>query len=283
MRHKWGRCKARAYGRIVDEETKGSVAIAKQDFSRILPRARAEAFTCTNIVAGFERIGILPYNPGRYGFLQEYREQQATNVSKPPSPPQSPSGARHSSSPDPDDPSTPRRRQRTNLILQNSEQIMRSPPSTVGPVLDGLHDATNELERYRTRTAIQNGRESRVFNQDELNRLREERDRKDAAKAAGHGRGRGCGCGHGRGGRGGRGRSQHIAQETSQVYQESSSDLDLEHADELLESFHGEILTIVQDDDSTSEDEGVNIENLGEKRCLTSPPYQTRSRKHCKL
>ncbi|THU90045.1 CENP-B protein, partial [Dendrothele bispora CBS 962.96] len=49
-----------AYGRAVDEETRGAVAIAKQDFPRILPRAREQAFTRTNIVAGFERTGIYP-------------------------------------------------------------------------------------------------------------------------------------------------------------------------------------------------------------------------------
>ncbi|THV08092.1 hypothetical protein K435DRAFT_590383, partial [Dendrothele bispora CBS 962.96] len=54
---------AQVYGEIVAAESRNGVALTKQDFARILPRARDAAFTRTNIVAGFERAGIYPYNP----------------------------------------------------------------------------------------------------------------------------------------------------------------------------------------------------------------------------
>ncbi|KZP06953.1 CENP-B protein, partial [Athelia psychrophila] len=51
-----------AYGRATDDEVRGGVNITKQDFTRILPKARKAAFTRANILRGFEQTGIWPFN-----------------------------------------------------------------------------------------------------------------------------------------------------------------------------------------------------------------------------
>ncbi|KAJ3732254.1 hypothetical protein DFJ43DRAFT_1074446 [Lentinula guzmanii] len=144
-----------AYGQAVDEETRAAVAIVKQDFSRILPRARKEAFTRTNIVAGFERTGIYPYNPNHFEFLHRYHEGQVEKA-RIGTHCLSPTSSLTSLS-DEDDPSTPQRRERTNQILKYSHSLLCPPPLTPTAALKALRTITNEAECLRARVGIQNG------------------------------------------------------------------------------------------------------------------------------
>lgn len=216
-----------------------------------MPIARKEAFTRTHIVEGFERAGIYPLNPERFDFLTQWRQQQANGGT--------PLRTASSPIPDlPDDPSSPARKQRTNEVLADIKNVLDSPPATPTRCLDALSAGLSEIVQYRTRTALQGGRirelqgtkdsrhkkkgdrrrvpvESLILDQAELDRLRLERDRRDAEHTRGRGRGRGRGDARGRGrvstGRGcgpGRGRGRGGAQATRRhSSDESDSDIDM--------------------------------------------------------
>ncbi|KAK1216017.1 Vacuolar protein sorting-associated protein atg6 [Marasmius sp. AFHP31] len=126
-----------AYEEAVAWESAGSVALAKQDFARLLPEAWECAFTRTNIVAGFEWAGIYPYNLNRFDFLKAYREKQDNPLPRLSSPltPISDTNTK-----DLDDPSTPRRRERTNLLLQRVDNLIANPPTTPSKLIKALSD-----------------------------------------------------------------------------------------------------------------------------------------------
>ena len=205
---------------------------------------------------------------------------------------------------DEDDPSTPRRRERTNKILNKSHSLLQSPPPTPTAALKALHDITNEAERLRARVGIQNGRirelqnteagrkrkgdrrrvpgQARIFDQDELNQLREERDRRDE-QARGRGRGRGRGGGRGRGRGRGQGCSVGQGQGSTRIHESSSDNSDDpdgagDLSRELIDSFNGEVPSIVDDKDMESEEEEM-MHKIGSKRRSVTPVYNTRSRK----
>ena len=53
-----------------------AVPILSNKSFRLLPQARKNAFTCTNIVRGFEQMGIWPFNPDNFDFMWKYRHEQ---------------------------------------------------------------------------------------------------------------------------------------------------------------------------------------------------------------
>ncbi|KAJ7184049.1 hypothetical protein GGX14DRAFT_409344 [Mycena pura] len=210
------------------------------DFFRV--SRRLLAFTRARIVDGFERAGIYPLNPDRFDFLVCWRELQACPQATP----------SRSVSPDsetlppPGDPSSPARKNKTNRVLAQNTRLLNSPPATPSSLLRALKDSHAELVQYRARGAIQGGRirdlqatkdarekkkgdrrrvpvESTIIDQNKLNRLREERDARDAARAArGRGRGRGRSTVRGRRHGGKVGASSRV---------DSSSDSDVENND----------------------------------------------------
>jgi hypothetical protein len=72
---------AQEYSKAADKQRCSKVAISKQDFPQLLPQAHQKAFTCTNIVCGFEQAGIWPFNPNHFDFMWEYHEQQQNAAS----------------------------------------------------------------------------------------------------------------------------------------------------------------------------------------------------------
>ncbi|KAL1752894.1 DDE superfamily endonuclease-domain-containing protein [Schizophyllum commune] len=182
----------RAYQQAVSEEIDAGVAITKQDFCRILPKARVVAFTRARIVDAFERTGIYPFNRKALDVMRKYYQQSYTSTSDP-----APSTPPPNPNPDPLKPSA---------ALAHLKDLEQNPGSTPTKATRIAHELADELEHTRTRTVLQYDRirelnqheagrskkvdkrrpdeDSRVFNINRLNEMRIERDRKDAEKAA---------------------------------------------------------------------------------------------------
>ncbi|KAF7335119.1 CENP-B protein [Mycena venus] len=138
-----------AYGRAADDEVRSSNRITKQDFPRLLPRARAEAFTCSNIVRGFEQTGIFPFNDKYFPYVRDFyaardREQLAGFPHHSP--------ASQSSSPTP--PPYPRANLRNDLITRVRD-LSASPPATPTRAVKVAKDIGYEFERAQTRIILQ--------------------------------------------------------------------------------------------------------------------------------
>ncbi|KAJ6603054.1 hypothetical protein B0H10DRAFT_1957965 [Mycena sp. CBHHK59/15] len=299
------------YGRAADGEVRSGVCLTKQDFPRLLPRARAEAFTRTNIVQGFEQTGIFPFNDKFLGFMRDYytkldkRNSAADSDSS-----HSPSGSR------PPSPMTPPH-QRGGICSELNERVWalsRSPPETPSAAVEIAKEASYELERAEARISIQHARtrelqaaekgrnkkgdrrwplgDSRIFDQAVLNQLREARDERDKQMSSrGRGRGRGGGRGRGRGSGargGGRGRgSRCIPLGDIQNRLDSDSDSDDNSGgsgglpQELVDAFDGHPPKFVDDvSKEASDDSPVDDENRlvlgggGTKRKAAEEPEQ---------
>lgn len=223
---------AKAYGEAVEAECQGRVRVTKQDFprwvqicihsscnltqvNRLLPRARAAAFTRTNIVSGFERTGIYPFNRRALPIMAKYYDhldQQSILLSDghsafftPPITPMSSLG-RLIKSPN----KSPGTWCTTAALAINSYQRTRAQLVFTEERLKDMDSTSQGREKHPDRRRPQGS--SRVYDWDALGEMKAARNAKDAGrgvrgvrggKTRAHTRGRGSTRSRGGRGRGG--------------------------------------------------------------------------------